>query len=626
MELKYRPEVDGLRAVAVMCVVFFHVGFAWMPGGFVGVDVFFVISGYLITRMIMTDIGTGSFSYATFYGRRVRRLGPAFLATVFLTLAASAVLFTPQDLARLGKEALSVAVGIANGYYWQHSGYFEAGASVRPLLHTWSLAVEEQYYLFWPALLVLTSKRLGPRALFVCLALLALASLLSSEYFVVKNRDAVFFLTPFRIWEFFVGGLIFWCPNWSIRNKLGGDVLTAGGLAMIVYSAATYKSTQVFPGFSALLPCVGAMFVILANQTQFTTLLLRNPVAVGIGRISYSLYLIHWPVIVLFTYYKFYFIPSLPDRISMVAAALALATAMYFFIEKPFRHRRGMTGGLSAPAFGLVCAISTIGIMFSAADMWATIGWQWRVPNAMPPAIAGYGACAGNDHCVVGAKNGTSVLVIGDSHARHLVAGLDKFGQANGIVFSVYTAPSCLITPYGLGLRTAFQDECKKLERAFSAELAKSANIAVVMAQRWRLYDDFPKVQDDVAAFLKKNQGHPILLVGQVPQPLRPVSLCGQVPPYIFDRKLCSIFETDKVANAMAVRFANVVAAAPNAVFANPSDGLCNSGGCEATEDGLSNYADGHHLSVTGSTRVVLSVVGPALVKLPHREGVAGVM
>jgi peptidoglycan/LPS O-acetylase OafA/YrhL len=624
MELKYRPEVDGLRAVAVMCVVFFHVGFAWMPGGFVGVDVFFVISGYLITRMIMTDIAAGSFSYATFYGRRVRRLGPAFIATVVFTLAASAVLFTPQDLTRLGKEAMSVVIGIANFYYWLHSGYFEAGASVRPLLHTWSLAVEEQYYLFWPALLVLSSKRLGPRTFFVFLAVAALASLLSSEYYVEKHRDMVFFLTPFRIWEFFVGGLIYWCPNWSIRNKLGGDALTAGGLALIVYSAATLRSTQVFPGFAALLPCIGAMFVIMANRTQFTTLLLRNPLAVGIGRISYSLYLIHWPVIVLFTYYKFNFHPALSDQTLMIALALALATGMYFFIEMPFRHRRGNTKEISASAFGLVCAVATIGIMFTSSDMWATLGWQWRVPNAMPPAIAGYGACAVNDHCVVGAKSGTMVLVVGDSHARHLVAGLDKFGKANGIVFSVHTAPSCLITPYGLGLNTAFQEQCKKMEQSFSVELAKSENVAIVMAQRWRGYGDFQKVQDEVTEFIKNNSGHPILLVGQVPQPMRPVSLCGQLPAYVFDHKLCSVFERDVMAKNIAGRLTIVAANAPNAAFANPSDGICNSIGCEATEGGVSNYSDGHHLSVTGSTRVVSSVIGPSLLKLLHRESVAG--
>lgn len=297
----YRADIDGLRAVAVLAVLLYHVGYTALPGGYVGVDIFFVISGFLITRLIREEVtSTGSFRFGDFYLRRVRRLFPALITTVALTFFAGALVLAPEHLESLGGAALSSIVPMSNIYFWGEAGYWDASKLTKPLLHTWSLAVEEQFYFVSP-LLIVVAVRLGFASALI--ALLSLASLIAAQYYLAEDASAVFFLTPFRVVEFGIGALLAWfswprqLPNWSTH------IASIAGLLLIAYAMLFYTEQTTFPGVAALVPCLGAALLIAAGPRSAVGRILATPPMVAIGLLSYSLYLVHWPLIVLVRYH-----------------------------------------------------------------------------------------------------------------------------------------------------------------------------------------------------------------------------------------------------------------------------------------------------------------------------------
>lgn len=297
--VQYRADIDGLRAIAVMAVVAYHAGIKAAGGGFIGVDIFFVISGYLIGSIVLGEAREGQFSLLRFYERRVRRLLPALVLVLCATFALAAVYSFPAELVQLGRSMLAALFFASNIFFWRHSGYFDAPAETQPLLHTWSLAVEEQFYLFFPLTLVLLV-RYAPQYLKVVIVAATALSLLLCIEATADFSKASFFLLPMRAWEFLLGvliaiGLFPRLPDPLIRN-----VAAAAGLAMICAAILVFTNETPFPGFSALLPTVGAALVIgsgLSGPTFVKRLLSLRPV-VFVGLISYSLYLWHWPVIV----------------------------------------------------------------------------------------------------------------------------------------------------------------------------------------------------------------------------------------------------------------------------------------------------------------------------------------
>lgn len=290
--LDYRPEIDGLRAVAVLPILLFHLDFAPFSGGFVGVDVFFVISGYLITRIVKRDLEAGRFSFRGFYSRRIRRLFPALLATLALTLGAGYLVQIPASFARLASSTLYATFSLANVQFWWTSSYFDEASGLKPLLHTWSLSVEEQFYLLWPALLWLTIRR-GRRLAPCAIALLSVATLVWAEITLISDASKAFFLMPFRIWEFGLGALLVWLPAGLQTRRAAREAALALGLAAIAWAVFTYDHETAFPGLAAVAPCAGAALCIMAGNPRTLGGLLRNRVAVGIGKLSYSIYLVH---------------------------------------------------------------------------------------------------------------------------------------------------------------------------------------------------------------------------------------------------------------------------------------------------------------------------------------------
>ncbi|MEM7248770.1 MAG: acyltransferase family protein [Acidobacteriota bacterium] len=447
-QLEYRPDVDGLRAVSVVLVVLYHAG-GLVPGGYVGVDVFFVISGFLITSLIRSELETGRFSLVRFYERRVRRILPASLACAVGTIALGSVVMLPADFADLGDSAIAHALALANVFFLRQGGYFAGPSDVQPLLHSWSLAVEEQFYLFYPLLLMLVF-RLRRASLTWVVSGLTVASFALSTWSVAAWPDATFYLLPFRAWELLIGGLLA-IVSLPRLGRVARELGSVTGLALIVLAAVLFDASTTFPGPTALLPCLGAVLLIASHsgETEPTTigrvLTLRPMVFVGL--ISYSLYLWHWPIMALMRY-------SLIE-LDLVASAVAillsfvLAVLSWRFVEQPFRRSRSRETGSDEAAqrdrrrVFVAGALATLAVLALGAVLRFTGGLPQRLgPEATVLAedATWHGAdmeMTGTqvDHPRIGATESArdSFVVWGDSHAMMLSDVLDHVAREAGV-------------------------------------------------------------------------------------------------------------------------------------------------------------------------------------------------
>lgn len=364
--VKYRAEIDGLRAVAVLPVIFFHANLPPFSGGFVGVDVFFVISGYLITSIILEELKTGTFSLADFYERRARRILPALFLIMAACIPPAWALLMPSDLKDFAKSLIAVPLFASNFLFWQQSGYFEAASELKPLLHTWSLAVEEQYYLLFPLLLI-GLKNLSLRQMASLIVLIAAASLALAQWGTRHHPDAAFFLLPTRAWELAAGTLtafILANPKANQPHPSRDQVASAAGLLMIGWAVFFFGKETPFPGFYALLPAVGTALIILyARSHTFIGSFLSCKAMVSLGLISYSAYLWHHPLFAFAKHQDF----IEPNRLTFAALSglsLVLAYLTWRFIEQPVRTKRIFSRqSLAIAAVGLSAVFVGLGFL-----------------------------------------------------------------------------------------------------------------------------------------------------------------------------------------------------------------------------------------------------------------------
>lgn len=342
--MKYRREIDGLRALAVLPVILFHAGFETFSGGFVGVDIFFVISGYLITTIILAELEQGKFSIVNFYERRARRILPALFMVMLVCIPFAWFWLLPSDMKDFSQSLVAVSVFASNILFWRESGYFDTAAELKPLLHTWSLAVEEQYYVLFPLFLMLFWK-LGKRWILVTLGLVFLASLAVAQWGLTLKPAAAFFLLPTRGWELLIGAFAAFYLSKANRKDFGKALSEAAGwlgVALIMYAVFAFSKSTPFPGFYALVPTIGTVLIILF-ATQRTTVgkFVGNKAFVGIGLISYSAYLWHQPLFAFARHkgfsdgseYVFWFLSVL---------ALIFAFLSWRYVESPFRSRKAI--------------------------------------------------------------------------------------------------------------------------------------------------------------------------------------------------------------------------------------------------------------------------------------------
>ncbi|MBL1418937.1 MAG: acyltransferase [Alphaproteobacteria bacterium] len=420
----YRKEIDGLRTVAVLPVILYHAGLSWFSGGYVGVDVFFVISGYLITTIIYREIHNGEFSIINFYERRIRRIFPALFFILLLTIIFAWQWMTPLQFKRFSQSIISVNFMSSNIYFWQKAGYFASSSELRPLLHTWSLAIEEQFYLFFPLLLLLL-KKIQHKALIIILALLTISSLLWADYISLVRPVEGFYLLPARAWELLFGSLLAISIHyWQAINHKIANILSIIGLVLIAYAIINFDQNVPFPSFWTLIPVGGTFLVIaFANPENLVGKLLGLRPMVTIGLISYSAYLWHWPIFS-FARIRMFEPPSELIFIILAIVSLVFAYLSWKFIEQPFRNKQNFSRQkIFTIAFLMSCFFIAFGIVGHL-----TRGLPARLnPDAIAAAkYTDTGGARKNRACdaytdpknACSSSSDPSVILLGDSHAN----------------------------------------------------------------------------------------------------------------------------------------------------------------------------------------------------------------
>jgi peptidoglycan/LPS O-acetylase OafA/YrhL len=505
---QYRPEVDGLRAVAVAVVVLFHADFG-VPGGFIGVDVFFVISGYLISSLILKDLEANTFSFGRFWERRVRRILPAAVVSGLATIVAGWYLLFPSHLARLGASAASQAVFAANFFFWRNVGYFSGPADEEPLLHTWSLAVEEQFYLFFPLLLAGVFRIGQPRrrvAFLVTFLVGSTLSLTGSAYAVHHMPGAAFYLLPTRVWELLSGAIVAIlappsrrCPRWVM------ETLAWVGLAAVLAPSLAYTKATPFPGLAALPPCLGTALVIWVTnvgeaKNVSVARMLAIPGVVFLGLVSYSLYLWHWPLI---AFAKYWALEPLTfwHRAALLALAFGLAVASWRYVETPFRSRRvGLSrasvfalGGLGLAAMG-TCGLAlraSEGVpgRFSARTLALRNARQEALRDPRIPVASSLARARAGDFPRLGEPGPVRVLVWGDSHARSILPAFGLLADENHTaVLSAWHSQTAPVLEYRSVGRDSLGSESSAFNQAVFDFLGNHPVPDVVLAARWSGY------------------------------------------------------------------------------------------------------------------------------------------
>ncbi|MFC3442623.1 acyltransferase family protein [Sphingobium rhizovicinum] len=610
--IRYRRDIDGLRALAILPVLLFHAHVPGFSGGYVGVDIFFVISGYLITGIIAREVDEGRFSLARFYERRFRRIMPALALMILIVLAAAMWLYLPGDLEGVPRSALAATLFASNLWFFTDTGYFSGGADVKPLLHTWSLAVEEQYYIGFPILLMLMA-RFAPHWRKGAVAGIAAGSLALAILLQRDTSGFTFYLLPTRAWELFTGALLALGAVPAIRPRWAREMLAWAGALAIALAVACYDRTTIFPGITALAPVLGAAALIHAAPGTSMGRVLALPPLVGVGLISYSLYLWHWPLIV-FTEYATDAPLAGATRIMVVAAALIAAILSWRFVERPFRDARRVPAGMVFRFTGVAMALLCI----ASLSLIAMGGWPSRFAPPVLAQMAGQRDFAptrkqchdtymrGAAPCVLGAAMRPDAMLWGDSHGVELAYALSLQAKAQGQALVERTTSSC---PPVLGYDTK-DARCAAANRAALAAIRADPGLRRIYLAAFWANGEF----DDPAFIAKLDR-----TIAALRALGRDVVLIGPVPPQPFDvpRRLAHLARAGAVTDAQGVKRAWVDARTVHlrALFSrwqaqgvrliDPVAALCDARSCAIERDAKPLYFDSHHLSVAGAKWVV---------------------
>jgi peptidoglycan/LPS O-acetylase OafA/YrhL len=632
----YQPEIDGLRAIAVLAVLLYHFGIPLFTGGFVGVDVFFVISGYLITKTVSEDLEANRFSFRRFYLARVRRIAPALLATTMVSFLVGALTMAPAAFQELSESALAVLLSVSNIHFWLSSGYFDAVAASKPLLHTWSLGVEEQFYFVWPAFLVAGAKLEWPWRM-ASLSLIALASLIASQISINTDPTGAYYLLPSRAFELAVGGLL--AISRFSRSIMGYGFLReigfAVGIFFILIASTLFTTLTPFPGIDACLPVMGAALVIVFGHTRCASIMLANRFSGWVGKISYSIYLVHWPLLVFVKYVLMRDLSTVEVCICL-GATFAISTLLHAHVEQPFRRKS--EGTYIVPSLRLLklAAFGTLAVFVLAWGA-ADAGWEWRLQNRRNAYVYGLenpkkfhrtfygGRTCSMPRCEARAHKGRRVYVLGDSHARALYAGLIK--TFPNIDFVVYAPDACPFYSRKFTSQDAFSRMCNKAKSMAFAEIAEKP-APIILTEHWATRwasphysivdpDSAPlklKTTDEFAAFvarqlkdLKKLIGeHDLIAVGGVPRFGSEYSLidCMGRP---LQRRGCSASKRrGRVAQQEIINRSIYASIERDVTFIDPYDFLCDEQSCRNVDDGNRPiYSDDSHLSRWGSVYLI---------------------
>lgn len=642
--MKYRSEIDGLRAVAILPVVLFHAGLQVLSGGFVGVDVFFVLSGYLITSIIAAEMHEGRFTFGGFYERRIRRLLPAMVPVCLFVFGFAYRFYLPEDFTDVVNSLTAFTTFSANWFFMMTSGYFSAPADTKPLLHTWSLAIEEQFYLLFPPLLLLFITKARQYVLPVVLAA-AFLSFAFGLYLAYINPEDAGYLNSFaRFWELLLGSAI---ALWG-KSPFNGSAAVGArwiGIGAIGAAVLWLDEGMAFPGYLALLPTLGTALVILAGGDGRDPILLalKSRPVVYIGRLSYSFYLWHWPVLVAVRY--FFDSPSGWMLAAAVMIAFALAALSYHFVETPFRQRRVFASRL--PIFGAAVATTTIIVAAVGIDR-ATEGMPFRFDQNLRTAAAlsnhtnrldcrRIEVSPGLTGCLYGAPRKfteVDVIVWGDSLATGPRELFSEFAEKGGSLL-LFSTPSC--GPLLGTWKARDHSRSCAMKNASVAEFARSTRAKVILIAAWnematiykgpfRIVTDSrsPKSEADVLEIFSSGLNATLTALAE-----RDVTIVGQPPVYpievdryVIKRQLLGL----PLEKLVSVQRYKQTSTKVQSIIPVKREGLryidvtaqfCSATACRYHDDGIPLYHDRLHLNSTGA-KILKPLVEPVLSVKSH--------
>jgi len=616
MKLDYRPEIDGLRAVSVLSVIFYHAEFELFGGGFVGVDVFFVISGYLITSIIFVELKEGKFSLINFYERRIRRIFPALFIVMLTCMLFAWLWFLPSDFKAYAQSQVAVSMFASNILFWLQTGYFDTAGELKPLLHTWSLAVEEQFYLIYPVGLVVLF-RYFRRWILTSIFIVAFLSFVFAQWASYKSQALAFYFLPARIWELLVGAImaiiLIYRREWLSRLPLR-ETCASLGFLLIAYSVFVFDSSTPFPGFFALLPTVGAaLIIVFGERDTWIGRLLGFKALVGIGLLSYSAYLWHHPIFAFARYQGFQtrsqYIPYL-----LLAITFGLAFLSWKYIEIPFRSRWSIA---REKVFSVSATLSVIflaiGLLINASDGLESrfkarlIGDVGQLEfhryiddkffDCEPKSVAAKAlSWDGFLRCKQSKIGVPDVVLLGDSHAEHLFIGLAEAEPNLNVAFYILSGAPLM--------------EDVSFEAIFDELLnnGESQRVLVTFAYGRRISFDNQK------SILEALE----LTVMKLIQSKKIVSLLSDVPSFQINPELCkfgylkvevldlcyiSVNEVTEP-NYEVVAELKALSRRQNIKYFEIDHVLCNQTSCGMIKDGQVLYRDDHHLNILGSRLV----------------------
>lgn len=624
--IAYRPDIDGLRALAVLLVVIFHAFPSTLAGGFIGVDIFFVISGYLISSILIKDLTHSRFSIFTFYQSRITRIFPALILVLFSSLTFGWLALLQEEYISLAKHALSGAGFVSNLTLWSEASYFDVAAETKPLLHLWSLGVEEQFYLFWPAILLLLWK--SGKRLTGLILILIMASFALNMYQSTNNPTADFYSPLTRFWELLAGALIAANARKINFKQRTTDYISVGGFLLLLIGLVTITSKDNFPGSLALIPVSGTVMLIASGELSIVNrTILSNRLLVGIGLISYPLYLWHWPLLS-FSRIVQSETPSLAIRWAALAIAVFMAVTTYKLVETPIRN-----GSINRKASTLILCGAMVAIM--AFSMFAYIygGFPSRTgsnPVLRHPAELGrdpylnyitnnFNRCTDplllklsvldtsyGHRCFQSQKNAPiQILLLGDSHAEHWLPGLsDQLKDVN----------------VGSLIQPDLPSIDSKLFKDAIPAIANNASIkTVIISAMW--IDKINQTIDNPTKQLQKtiklltNNGKYVYVFDDVPSYDFTPEKCMYGRRFSTNTETCEIsisqYKTQK--RFYSESLTEAVKGNPFVTFVPVSDFLCDPHECNMLIDDILVYRDTNHLNITGSKLIMRKIMQSGL-------------
>jgi len=644
----YRHDIDGLRSIAVMMVVLYHFGFSSISGGFVGVDVFFVLSGFLITNIISKQIIEKTFSFETFFIRRIKRLMPALLVMVLVTLIVSGFILAPSDYARLAESVIWISSYAGNFFFWtEYGGYFSGDTREAPLLHTWSLAVEEQFYLLWPLFIYGAYKWIGTNKTIILSLVGTLFLIWASQYATEVTVGAAYYLLPTRAFELMIGAtLALAWPHIRNLSKRTNDLLSISGIGLIIYSGITLSKYDSFPGYNALYPTIGAALLLLSGKGEcgLVNKCLSIKPLVFIGMISYSLYLWHWPLVVMVNYMAIEL--TFTTQLILLLVAFVVSYLSYTYIEEPCRKSKDT----SNVAINKFYATSTLAVIIVSSFVINTDGLSNRFDenlNSMDSALNTHSnvlrsEChaalnqyerAPSENCFIGEKGADKRgFMFGDSHANHYTGLVDTLGKAYNFEVQDYTLDRCPpIFDLQWGKNSYKGAKCLERNGYVRKHLKDSNFDFVVLAASWpnerskMVYinnENIDSTQTVIELSDKINNtvtelvgmGLDVIIIKDTPFIIDNKPNCPLKKAMFNESMDCSIANNPNEFLSAQIELMKE-SHGTNLTVIEPRDVMCRGGRCSLSLEGIPLYRDVDHLNDLGSRKV-----GELLIEQYHED------